>query len=95
MKTVYYSFLVVLRHGLEDWFDSVSECEFVDDVLFRLVEVDFPRVFTAGFGKFYVALVLVTEVVEQVLVKTRVLDVVRRNLSIKGKWSEPVGLVDS
>ena len=81
---------MVLRHGLEDWFDSVSESEFVDDVLFRLVEVDFPCVFAAGFGKFHVALVLVTEVVEQVLVKTRVLDVVRRNLSTKGKWSEPV-----
>jgi hypothetical protein len=47
-----------LRHGLKDGFDAVSEGKLVDDFLFRLVEVDLPRVLAVGLGKLHFVVVL-------------------------------------
>jgi hypothetical protein len=43
---------------LKDGFDAVSEGELVHDFLFRLVEVDLPRVLTVGLGKLDFVVVL-------------------------------------
>ena len=68
------------RHGLEDGLNTISEGELVDNVLLGLVKVDLPGVLARGSGQLDIAVVVVAQVVEQVLVKARVLHVVWSNL---------------
>ena len=70
---------------MEDRFDSVSEGELVNDLLLALLEVHLPRVFAVRLRKLHETVVLLlAEVVEEVLVEARVLDVVGSDLQGRG-----------
>lgn len=71
------------RHGLVNRLDAVAHGELIDDVLGSLVEVDFPGVVALDLRKVHHAAVAFAQRVEQVLVQTRVLHVVRRHLQPK------------
>ena len=65
---------------MEDSLDAVSEGELVDDLLLRVLEVHLPRVLAVGLGQLDHALVIFAQIVEQVLMQTRVLHVIGGNL---------------
>ena len=71
---------VEVGHGLVDGLDAVAQRELVHDLLAGLVEVNLPALLALGVGQVDLAGVLLTQVVEEVLVQARVLDVVRGNL---------------
>lgn len=69
-----------MSHGLVDGLNTVSHREFVDNLLRVLVEVDFPRVVAFGLWELHEPHVLLAQIVENVLVKTGVLNVIWRHL---------------
>ena len=71
---------VEVGHGLVDGLDAVAQRELVHNLLAGLVEVNLPALLALGVGQVDLAGVLLTQVVEEVLVQARVLDVVRGNL---------------
>ena len=74
-----------LRHGLKDGFDAVSHGELVNQLLRRLVIVHLPAVVALNLWQFDASSVhLFRQVVEEVLVQTRVLDVVGGHLDDNG-----------
>ena len=73
---------VEVGHRLVDRLDPVPQGELVHDLLARHLEVDLPALLALGLWERHPAPVLLTEVVEEVLVETGVLDVVGCNLAI-------------
>ena len=68
------------RHGLVDRLYPISQGKFIHYLFVGLLEVDLPALLPLGVRQTDLAIVLLAEVVEQVLVETGVLDVVRRHL---------------
>ena len=71
---------VEVGHGLVDGLDAVAQRELVHDLLAGLVEVNLPALLPLGVGQVDLASVLLAQVVEQVLMQARVLDMVWGNL---------------
>lgn len=67
-------------HSLIDWLDAVAHRKLIDNLLRRFVEVDFPRIVALRLRQFHETAVLLAKVVENVLVKASVLDMIRRDL---------------
>ena len=60
--------------------DAVSQSKLVHNLLARLVEVDLPALLAFGIREVDLASILLTEIMEEVLMEARVLDVVRSDL---------------
>lgn len=63
-----------------DGLDTVSQSELVDNLLARLVKVDLPALLALGVREVDLASILLTEIMEEVLMEARVLDVVGSDL---------------
>ena len=68
------------RHGLVDGLDAVSQSELVDNLLARLVKVNLPALLPLGVREVDLSSILITQIMEEVLMEARVLDVVRSDL---------------
>ena len=71
------------RHGLIDGLNAVSEGKFIHNLLAGLVKVDLPTLLPLGIWQVDLTRVLLAEIVEQVLMETRVLDMIGGNLDKK------------
>ena len=71
-----------MGHGLVNGLDAIAKSKLIYNLLAWLIKVDLPTLFTLGIRQTDLSTVLLTEVVEQVLVETGVLDVVGCNLAI-------------
>ena len=60
--------------------DAVSQSKLIHNLLTRLVEVDLPAILAFGIREVDLASILLTEIMEEVLMEARVLDVVRSDL---------------
>ena len=60
--------------------DAVSQSKLIHNLLARLVEVDLPALLAFGIREVDLASILLTEIMEEVLMEARVLDVVRSDL---------------
>ena len=60
--------------------DAVSQSKLIHNLLARLVEVDLPALLALGIREVDLASILLTEIMEEVLMEARVLDVVRSDL---------------
>ena len=63
-----------------DGLDAVSQSELVDNLLARLVKVDLPALLPLGVREVDLASILLTQIMEEVFMEARVLDVVRSDL---------------
>lgn len=68
-----------VSHGLIDWLDAVSHGELIDNFLWRFVEVNLPGVVAFGLRKLHQAHVLLAEIMKNILVQTRILNVIGRD----------------
>lgn len=68
-----------VSHGLIDGLDAVSHGELIDDLFWILVEINLPGVVAFRLRKLHEPHVLLAEIVENVLVETSVLSVIRRD----------------
>ena len=73
-----------LRHRLVDGFNPVSQGKLINNLLVWLFKVNFPALFSLRVGQPNFTTVLLAQVVEEVLVKTRVLCVIGGDLQMKG-----------
>lgn len=60
--------------------DAVSQRKLIHNLLARLVEIDLPALLALGIREVDLASILLTEIMEEVLMEARVLDVVRSDL---------------
>ena len=63
-----------------DGLDTVSQSELVDNLLAWLVKVNLPALLPLGVRKVDLSSILITQIMEEVLMEARVLDVVRSDL---------------
>ena len=63
-----------------DGLDAVSQSELVDNLLARLVKVNLPALLPLGVREVDLSSILITQIMEEVLMEARVLDVVRSDL---------------
>ena len=63
-----------------DGLDAVSQSELVDNLLARLVKVNFPALLPLGVREVDLSSILIAQIMEEVLMEARVLDVVRSDL---------------
>ena len=63
-----------------DGLDAVSQSELVDNLLARLVKVDLPALLPLGVREVDLTSILLTQIMEEVLMEARVLDVVGSDL---------------
>ena len=63
-----------------DGLDTVSQSELVDNLLARLVKVNLPALLPLGVREVDLSSILITQIMEEVLMEARVLDVVRSDL---------------
>ena len=63
-----------------DGLDTVSQSELVDNLLARLVKVDLPALLALGVREVDLASILLAQIMEEVLMEARVLDVVGSDL---------------
>ena len=63
-----------------DGLDAVSQSELVDNLLTRLVKVDLPALLALGVREVDLSSILIAQIMEEVLMEARVLDVVRSDL---------------
>ena len=63
-----------------DGLDAVSQSELVDNLLARLVKVDLPALLALGVREVDLSSILIAQIMEEVLMEARVLDVVRSDL---------------
>ena len=73
-----------LRHRLVDGFNPVSQGKLINNLLVWFFKVNFPALFSLRVGQPNFTTVLLAQVVEEVLVKTRVLCVIGGDLQMKG-----------
>ena len=60
--------------------DAISQSKLIHNLLARLVEVDLPALLALGIWEVDLASIFLTEIMEEVLMEARVLDVVRSDL---------------
>ena len=68
------------RHGLIDGLNAVSEGKLINNLLAWLVKVNLPALLSLGVRKVDLSSILIAQIMEEVLMEARVLDVVRSDL---------------
>lgn len=79
---------VEVGHRTEYLLDTVSHRELVDYLLRRIVEADLPRIVAFCVWDLDDALILLlAQIMEQILMQARVLDMIWSDLVMTNKWS--------
>ena len=71
---------VEVGHGLVDGLNAVSEGKLINNLLAWLVKVNLPALLPLGVREVDLSSILIAQIMEEVLMEARVLDVVRSDL---------------